>query len=69
MARSAALGDDGGEAGRSIELADRREGAITMLAFEWTLTNILWTAFLVWAVWMCVVILMFIMRRGSESRR
>jgi len=58
-----------GPAGRSIELADRREGAIAMLAIEWTLTNILWTAFLVWAVWMCVVILMFIMRRGTESRR
>jgi hypothetical protein len=40
-----------------------------MFAFEWTLTNILWTVFLVWAVWMCAVILMFIVRRGSDSWR
>ena len=58
-----------GGAGRSIELAAGEKEQIAMLAIEWTLTNILWTAFLVWAVWMCVVILMFIMRRGSESRR
>ena len=38
-----------------------------MLAFEWTLTNVLWTAFLVWAVWMCVVILLFVVRRGADS--
>jgi len=38
-----------------------------MLAFEWTLTNVLWTAFLVWAVWMCAVILLFVIRRGADS--
>ena len=40
-----------------------------MLAFEATLTNILWAVFLVWAVWMCAVILFFIARRGSDSWR
>ena len=55
--------------GGASKLADRARRSNAMLAFEWTLTNVLWTAFLVWAVWMCVVILMFIMRKGSDSWR
>jgi hypothetical protein len=40
-----------------------------MLAVEWTLTNILWAAFLVWALWMCVVMIVFAFRRGADSSK
>lgn len=39
-----------------------------MLAIEWTLTSFLWTAFLILAVWMCVVMVVFAFGRGHSPK-
>jgi len=38
-----------------------------MLAVDMTPWNLAWLAFGVWAVWMCVVILLFVRRGGSKT--
>ena len=38
-----------------------------MLAFDLTPWNLFWVALLAWAVWMCAVILVFIVRRDSKT--
>jgi hypothetical protein len=40
-----------------------------MLAFEVTIAGVMWTLFIAWAVWMCVVILRFALSGGSKSWR
>jgi hypothetical protein len=46
--------------------AQREES--TMLAIEWTLTNVLWMAFLGLAVWICVVMVVFAFGRSHSPK-
>ena len=38
-----------------------------MLAFDLTPWNFFWAALIVWGVWLCAVILMFLIRGGSKA--